>query len=126
MANEAFLLSFHRDLLSDTDTQGRFRDAIRAAVHEGDRVLDLGAGTGVHAVFACRAGASRVYAIENDPIDGPRIRQIPAGGGEPTVLARDNDVTAYDILPSGLAAAGGFVYFMGDDGTEAFFRVKRR
>jgi len=68
MANEAFLLSFHRDLLSDTDTQGRFREAILGVVREGDRVLDLGAGTGVHAVFACAAGASRVYAIENDRI----------------------------------------------------------
>lgn len=68
MANEAFLMSFHRDLLSDTDTQGRFRRAILAAVRKGDRVLDLGAGTGVHAVFACEAGASKVYAIENDRI----------------------------------------------------------
>jgi protein arginine N-methyltransferase 1 len=68
MANEAFLMSFHRDLLSDTDTQGRFRKAILEAVHEGDTVLDLGAGTGVHAVFACEAGASRVYAVESDRI----------------------------------------------------------
>ena len=68
MANEAFLMSLHRDLLADGDTQGRFRKAIRAAVREGDRVLDLGAGTGVHAVFACEAGASRVYAVENDRI----------------------------------------------------------
>ncbi len=68
MANEAFLMSFHRDLLADTDTQGRFRKAIQGAVREGDRVLDLGAGTGVHAVFACEAGASKVYAIENDRV----------------------------------------------------------
>jgi protein arginine N-methyltransferase 1 len=68
MANEAFLMSFHRDLVSDTDTQSRFRKAIRAVVRKGDRVLDLGAGTGLHAVFACQAGASKVYAIENDRI----------------------------------------------------------
>jgi protein arginine N-methyltransferase 1 len=68
MANESFLMSFHRDLLSDTDTQSRFRQAIRGAVREGDVVVDLGAGTGVHAVFACEAGASRVYAVENDRI----------------------------------------------------------
>ncbi len=68
MANDALLMSFLRDLLADTDTQGRFRKAIQGAVHEGDRVLDLGAGTGVHAVFACEAGASKVYAIENDRV----------------------------------------------------------
>jgi protein arginine N-methyltransferase 1 len=68
MANEAFLMSFHRDLLSDTDTQRRFRKAIRTAVREGDVVLDLGAGTGVHAIFACEAGAARVYAVESDRI----------------------------------------------------------
>jgi len=42
MANESLLMSFHRDLLSDTDTQSRFRKAIRAVVRTGDRVLDLG------------------------------------------------------------------------------------
>jgi protein arginine N-methyltransferase 1 len=68
MANEAFLMSFHRDLLSDTDTQGRFRKAILGAVREGDVVVDLGAGTGVHAVLACEAGASRVYAVESDRV----------------------------------------------------------
>jgi precorrin-6B methylase 2 len=68
VANEAFLMSFHRDLIADGDTQSRFRAAIRRAVRPGDRVADLGSGTGIHALFACQAGASRVYAIESDRV----------------------------------------------------------
>ncbi len=55
----------HRALISDEQTQGKFRRAIRSVVRPGDVVLDLGTGSGIHAVFACQAGAKRVYAIES-------------------------------------------------------------
>ena len=98
MANESLLMSFHRDLLSDTDTQSRFRKAIRAVVRTGDRVLDLGAGTGVHAVFACEAGASKVYAIENDRIiDLAREIVRRNGCAERVVFVRGNSTEV--VLP---------------------------
>src|SRR5262252_952841 len=55
----------HRLYLCDRARLRVFERAIAAAVRPGDVVIDLGAGTGVLGLLACRAGAARVYAIEN-------------------------------------------------------------
>lgn len=57
-------VEWHVSLLNDSARVAAYAQAIAATVKPGDVVLDLGAGTGVMGLLACRAGASRVYAIE--------------------------------------------------------------
>ena len=59
---------FHHSMLADELRTTSFLSAIKASVKPGDVVVDIGTGTGVLSVFAAKAGASRVYAIEQEPI----------------------------------------------------------
>lgn len=58
---------YARLLAGDTRIEA-FRTAIHEAVGAGDRVLDLGTGLGTFALFAARAGAGRVWAVDSDPV----------------------------------------------------------
>jgi protein arginine N-methyltransferase 1 len=59
---------YYRDLLADDKRIETFRRAIRSVVHEGDRVLEIGAGLGTYSFFASAAGAARVWAVDGNPV----------------------------------------------------------
>ncbi len=61
-------LDYQRILLDDPVRVSLFDRALRALVRPGDVGLDLGAGTGLLAMLAARAGASRVHAVESMPV----------------------------------------------------------
>lgn len=61
-------LSHHRVMLLDQARMDAYEAAVRAVVRPGDVVVDLGTGTGVLALWAARAGARKVYAIDPAPI----------------------------------------------------------
>lgn len=58
---------FFQKMLEDDLRLDRFEAAIRAAVRPGDLVIDIGAGSGILSMFAVRAGAARVHAVEANP-----------------------------------------------------------
>ena len=66
----SLVLDEHRQYLADANRLSAFRQAIEEVVTAGDIVLDLGAGTGILGLMACRAGAKRVYAVDEGSIIG--------------------------------------------------------
>ncbi|MGE5596861.1 MAG: 50S ribosomal protein L11 methyltransferase [Hyphomicrobiales bacterium] len=55
--------------------------ALEEHVREGDRVLDVGTGSGVLAIAAVLLGASAVYAIDIDPVAAEVARENIAANG---------------------------------------------
>jgi type I protein arginine methyltransferase len=67
-------------MISDEVRMGAFVRALRQAVTPDAVVIDIGTGTGIFALLACRFGARRVYAIEPD--DAIQVaREIAAANG---------------------------------------------
>jgi PRMT5 arginine-N-methyltransferase/ribosomal protein L11 methyltransferase PrmA len=58
----------YRDMAGDRTRVDAFRRAIEATVRPGDVAVEIGTGLGTYAIFACRAGARKVYAIEREDV----------------------------------------------------------
>ncbi len=63
-------INFHRVLINDRVRSLAYQNAIKEVVKPGDIVLDMGTGSGLLSLFACQAGASKVYAVEQTSIIG--------------------------------------------------------
>ncbi len=97
---EVIPLIYHYYLLRDEHRLLGFRDAIRALVRPGDRVLELGAGTGILSFFAAQQGA-RVVALELDDYTREAARhflQINGVASQVELIAAD----ARETIPSGV------------------------
>jgi predicted RNA methylase len=86
----------HHSMLADRARTDAFRSAIEQVVTPGDVVVDLGAGTGILSVFAARAGAARVYAIERTAMIDV-ARRVVADSGVDNVVFLDGD--SHDVEP---------------------------
>jgi protein arginine N-methyltransferase 1 len=67
-------------MIADRVRVEAYADALRRVITSDSVVLDLGTGTGIFALLACRFGARRVYAIE--PSDAIQVaKEIAAANG---------------------------------------------
>lgn len=62
--------NFHEQerMLADQPRMNFYHAAIARHIQPGDRVVDLGTGTGILAAFAARRGAAKVFAIDHSAI----------------------------------------------------------
>ena len=87
----------HRTMIRDRVRTDAFRRAIDSVIRPGDIVLDVGAGTGILSVFAAKAGAARVYAVEQTSVAVLAQDLVAANGVAEVVRVIQGDVL--DIEP---------------------------
>jgi SAM-dependent methyltransferase len=87
----------HRTMIRDRVRTEAFRRAINAVVRPGDFVLDVGAGSGILSVFAARAGAAAVYAVERTSIAGLAEQLAAANEVADTVTVIHGDVMDIEL-----------------------------
>ncbi|MCX7599144.1 MAG: 50S ribosomal protein L11 methyltransferase [Armatimonadetes bacterium] len=75
--------------------------AIQEVLRPGDRVADVGTGTGILAIAAALLGAQVVYATDNDPLAVAAARQNAARNGVQAVM-RVEEAEYLDGVPGGL------------------------
>ena len=98
MRHESDLL-FHLRMLTDSVRMEAYCNAIAQSVRPGDVVVDLGSGTGILGLLAARAGAARVYCVEQNAYMVERARRIARDNGlDGTVVflnTRIEDLTGF-------------------------------
>ena len=103
------------ECLADTERTQAFAEAIDGVVKSGSRVLELGTGTGILALFAARAGATRVDTYEvSKPMAAIARRNIAENDYDDKIFVHEADVTvgsintdgAYDLLIAEMVTVG--------------------
>ncbi len=75
-----YTLANYGAMIADRVRVSAFAEALRRVITSESVVIDLGTGTGIFALLACRFGARRVYAIE--PADAIQVaKEIAAANG---------------------------------------------
>ena len=78
-------LNLHRTMVSDRPRTDAFAKAIAEVVKSGDRVLDVGTGTGLLAMLSAKAGASQAYGIDQATIAETAERLVEHNGLSDTI-----------------------------------------
>lgn len=60
-------VAMHKVMLQDVVRTDAYEKSIKEVVEPGQRVLDFGCGTGVLSMFAARAGAAKIIAVDRSP-----------------------------------------------------------
>ncbi|BFU22297.1 protein arginine N-methyltransferase 1, putative [Entamoeba histolytica HM-3:IMSS] len=89
-------INIHEQMISDYTRTHTYEKAINACNIKGKVVLDVGCGLGILSLFAARAGAKHVYAIERAAIGEKAIEVIKNNGFEDVITiirGRVEDIT---------------------------------
>lgn len=123
----SLIVDEHREYLSDANRLEAYRRAIEELVTPGCVVVDLGSGTGIMALLACRAGARQVYAIEETSIIG-LAREICEANGFGERIAFIKDFSTYAQIPeqADVVVADQIGRFGFDAGILEYFSDARR
>jgi len=78
---ESSVPDWHPSILADTARNAAFDAALRRSIVPGSRVLDIGAGSGLLALMAARAGAAEVVSCELNPTLAAAATQIVERNG---------------------------------------------
>ncbi|MFE0699542.1 50S ribosomal protein L11 methyltransferase [Streptomyces sp. NPDC058872] len=113
---------WHFAMLNDVERNEALATAVERQVKPGDHVLDIGAGTGLLAMLAAKAGAAKVTSCEANPMMAEIATQVVAAHGlsdvitviprrsdELTIgreLERPVDVIVSEIVDCGLIGEG--------------------
>jgi hypothetical protein len=114
--------SWYYTMVQDDDRHALYERAFAKVIRPGCTVLDIGAGTGLFAMMAARAGAGRVIACERDEPVADAARAIVAANGlsdKVTIQCKDSrelrigedmdepaDVLLWDNLANNLFGVG--------------------
>jgi SAM-dependent methyltransferase len=90
-------LRLHRRMLEDTVRNEAYRQALAKLVKPGDVVLDVGAGTGIMSLFAAKAGAAKVYAVERTPTAEMALEIIHRNGLENRIQVIEKDIEDVEL-----------------------------
>ena len=114
-------IGLQRTMVSDQTRTDAFAAAIAEVVKAGDRVLDVGTGTGLLAMLAAKAGATQVYGVDQASITDLATQLVGHNGlSERVEIINANAKTLelsepVDLLVSEWLGHFGFVETMLDD-----------
>ncbi len=96
--------SWHFRIVRDDIRNRAYDEALRRAIRPGDRVFEIGAGSGLLAMMAARAGAGRVVTCEANPTIARMARDVVAANG---LADRVSVVAAHSTAVDAAGALGG-------------------
>ena len=100
---------WHFRMLNDSRRNRAYAAAIERAVVRGCRtVVDIGAGTGLLAMLAARAGATSVWAVECSPLMAALAREAVQANQRPEITVLEAMSTSLTVGPERFSEAERF------------------